>query len=301
MAASSASRRWQRTVLERLEAFGLLDREQEGIAPEFWDDRAERFARRTAGTAVDDPLLPRVRPHVDADTVVLDVGAGTGRFALALAGAAREVVALDPAAQMLRILRESADEQRVTNVRIVPGRLEDAGDVTGDVTICAHVLPVVPDARTFLARLDGVTRRRVFLYMAVGSSDLRTDPLWRHFHGRRRPPAPTHLDAIAVLGELGIDPQTEVVEVPTTDRYATIAEAVDDHLDLLRLEDSDEVRDELSQLLEMWLVPGDGGTLRTPVPVLPAAILSWAPRLGASSVQPDLWAKGASSRTPRSR
>lgn len=277
MAASSASRRWQRTVLERLEAFGLLDREQDGIATEFWDDRAERFARRTAGTVEDDPLLARVRPHVDAETVVLDVGAGTGRFALALAGDVREVVALDPSAQMLRILRESADAQRVTNVRIVPGRLEDVEDVTGDVTICAHVLPVVPDARTFLARLDGVTRRRVFLYMAAGGSDLRTDPLWRHFHGRPRPPSPTHLDAIAVLRELDIDPQIEVVEVPTTDRYATIAEAVEDHLDLLRLEGTDEVRAELSELLEMWLVPGDRGTLRTPVPVLPAAILSWAP------------------------
>lgn len=277
VATSSASQRWQHLVRERLEASALLDPDLDGIAAGFWDDRAERFARRVAGTAAHDPLLPRVRPHVHADTVVLDVGAGTGRFALALAHAAREVVALDPSAQMLRLLSELAAAEGVANVRTVHGRLEDVDDVTGDVVLCAHVLPVLPDARAFLARLDRAARRRVFVYLAVGSSDLRTDPLWRHFHGRPRPPAPTYLDAVAVLRELGIDPQVEVVEVRATEQYAAVADAVDDYLDLLRLDDSGDVRAELSELLDTWLVRDAQGMWRTPVPVLPAAILSWTP------------------------
>ncbi len=277
VAASSASRRWQRLVRTRLATVALLDPDRDGIPPAFWDDRAERYARRVADTVAHDPLLPRIRPHVDADTVVLDVGAGTGRFSLALAGDAREVVALDPSAGMLRILTEQARAQEVSNVRTVLGRLEDLDDVSGDVLLCAHVLPVLPDARSFLARLDRIARRRVFVYLGAGNSDLRTDPLWRHFHRQARPPAPTYLDAVAVLRELGITAQVEVVEVPTSDRYATVAEAVEDHLDLLRLEDSEQVRGELTELLETWLIRRPDGMLRAPVPALPAAILSWIP------------------------
>lgn len=277
MAALSASRRWQRLVRERLDAAALLDRDRDGIPPAFWDERAERFARRVADTGAHDPLLPRISAHVDVDTVVLDVGAGTGRFSLALAAEAREVVALDPSEGMLRILTEQARSQGVSNVRTVLGRLEDRHDVSGDVVLCAHVLPVLPDARTFLARLDRVARRRVFVYLGAGSSDLRTDPLWRHFHGRSRPPLPSYLDAVALLRELGITVQVEVVEVPTSDRYATVAEAVEDHVDLLRLDDSEDVRAELTELLDTWLVRRPDGTLRAPVPALPAAILSWRP------------------------
>ena len=277
MAAVSASRRWQRLVRKRLAAAALLDPDRDGIPPAFWDDRAERYARRVADTVAHDPLLPRILPHVDADTVVLDVGAGTGRFSLALAGDAREVVALDPSEGMLRVLTKQAGAQGVSNVRTVLGRLEDVDDVSGDVVLCAHVLPVLPDARTFLARLDRVARRRVFVYLGAGSSDLRSDPLWRHFHGRARPPLPSYLDAVAVLRELGITAHVEVVEVPTSDRYVTVAEAVEDHVDLLRLDDSEGVRAELSELLDTWLVRRPDGTLRAPVPALPAAILSWAP------------------------
>ncbi|MBW3648134.1 MAG: class I SAM-dependent methyltransferase, partial [Actinobacteria bacterium] len=254
MTASLASRRWQRLVRKRLDAAALLSPDRDGIPPAFWDDRAERYARRVADTVAHDPLLPWIRPYVDADTVLLDVGAGTGRFSLALAAAAREVVALDPSEGMLRILTEQARAQGASNVRTVLGRLEDFDDVSGDVVLCAHVLPVLPDARTFLARLDRVARRRVFVYLGAGSSDLRADPLWRHFHGRSRPPLPTYLDAVAVLRELGITAQVEVVEVPTSDRYATVAEAVEDHLDLLRLDDSEQVRAELSELLDTWLI-----------------------------------------------
>lgn len=277
MAAMPASRRWQRLVRKRLDAAALLDSDRDGIPPAFWDDRAERYARRVADTVAHDPLLPRVRPHVDADTVLLDVGAGTGRFSLALAADAGEVVALDPSEGMLRILTEQARAQGVTNVRTVLGRLEDFDDVSGDVVLSAHVLPVLPDARAFLARLDRIARRRVFVYLGAGSSDLRSDPLWRHFHGRSRPPAPTYLDAVAVLRELGIRAQVEVVEVATTDRYETVAEAVDDHLDLLRLDDSEDVRAELAELLATWLIRRPDGTLRAPAPALPAAILSWVP------------------------
>lgn len=143
---------------------------------------------------------------------------------------------------------------------------------------------MLTDVRTFLARLDRVARRRVFVCLGAGSADLRTDPLWRYFHGRPRPPAPTYLDAVAVLRELDIDPQVEIVEVAATDRYATVTEAVDDHLDLLRLEDADDVRNRLSALLETLADPQTGRDAAGPG-AGPAGrdpdLDTWRERLGA--------------------
>ncbi len=275
---TTAAERWQEMVRERLAAMFVLGPEQDGIDPSFWSGRADRYARRVAGTVEHDPLLPRVRRAVDADTVVLDVGAGTGRFALALAGDVREVVALDPSDQMLRVLTEHAAGRGVTNVRTVCGRLDEHGDLRGDVVLCAHVLPLVPDAARFLSRLDGAARRQVFVCMGAGAADLRTEPLWRHFHGRSRPPTPSYLEAIAVLGELGIRPEVEVVEAPASSPYASLDEAVEDHVDLLRLDSVEDVRPELRRVLETWLVRTADGAWRAPVPVLPVAILSWSPR-----------------------
>ena len=236
-------------VRERLAALFVLAPEQDGIDPSFWSGRADRYARRVAGTVEHDPLLLRLRRAVNADTVVLDVGAGTGRFALALAGDVREVVALDPSDQMLRVLTEHAAERGVTNVRTVCGRLDEHEDLRGDVVLCAHVLPLVTDAAGFLSRLDAAARSQVFVCMGAGAADLRTDPLWRHFHGRSRPPAPSYLDAIAVLDELGIRPEVEVVEAPSGQPYASLDEAVEDHVDLLRLDGSDDGRAELRRVL----------------------------------------------------
>lgn len=276
-AAGTAAERWHEMVRERLAALFVLGPGQDGIDPRFWDGRAERYARRVAGTAEHDPLLPRMRQEVDADTVVLDVGAGTGRFALALAGDVREVVALDPSDQMLRVLTAHAAEHGVTNVRTVCGRLDEHEDLRGDVVLCAHVLPLVPDAAGFLSQLGGAARRRVIVCMGAGAADLRTEHLWRHFHGRSRPPAPSYLDALAVLEELGVRPAVQVVEVPAAAPYPTFEDAVEDHVDLLRLERLGDVRPELSKVLETWLVRTAVGGWRTPVPVLPAAILSWSP------------------------
>jgi ubiquinone/menaquinone biosynthesis C-methylase UbiE len=62
---------------------------------------------------------------------VLDLGCGPGRVALPLARTAREVVALDPAAEMLDEARRLAADQGLANIRFVHARAEDLANDLG--------------------------------------------------------------------------------------------------------------------------------------------------------------------------
>jgi SAM-dependent methyltransferase len=265
-----------------------LDPARETASGCFWDSRARRYAARTARTTEGDPFLARVRRLVGARTTVLDVGAGTGRFALALAPRAAEVVAVDPSRGMLAELRREARRLGLANIRCIQGRWDEvdvsdasAGVGTGrtgmaDLAISSYVLPVVEDAPRFLARLDRAARRRVLVYLGAFSTDALVDPVWRHFHGKPRRPGPTYLDAVAVLEEIGISPDVEVVEVTSSARFDSIGEAVKEYRDHLLLPDTAEVRRELRELVPRWLVHDRDGW-RLAVRTLPAAILSWSP------------------------
>lgn len=244
---------------------------------DYWERRAKRFAVRLAGTAEGDPLTARLRRACGSRTTVLDVGSGPGRFALVLAPRVAEVVALDPSRAMLAILRREARRRGLANVRTVEGRWGEVEVDPVDVAFSSYVLPIVEDAPAFVRRLDASARRHAFLYLGAFTSDAVVDPLWRHFHGRSRRPGPTWLDAVAVLREVGIEPEVEVVEVASRTRFATLAEAVRDYRDLLALPDTREVRRELGGLLRWWLVGAKEGGLRPPIATLPAAVIRWKP------------------------
>jgi SAM-dependent methyltransferase len=279
MAMGPAARRWRSLVRGRRQEIERLSDDPDRTGTRYWERRAKRFAARLEGTAEGDPLTARLRRACGARTTVLDVGSGPGRFALAIAPRVAEVVALDPSKAMLAILRREARRRSLTNLRTVEGRWpEAAGEVDPvDVAFSSYVLPIVEDAPGFLRAMDAVARRHALLYLGAFTADAVVDPLWRHFHGTPRRPGPTWLDAVAVLREIGIDPDVDVVEVPGRTRFATLAEAVRDYRDLLVLPDTPAVRRELAGLLRSWLVTTRGGALRPPIATLPAAVIRWRP------------------------
>ena len=261
----------------RLAELERLDPGRGATGAAYWDSRARRFAARMSPeAAATDPFLRRVRRSVGRRSTVLDVGSGPGRFALNLAPHVAEVVAVDPSAAMLRLLRRQARSRGLDNVRCVEGRWESVEVPPADVAFSSYVLPLVEDAPRFLAKLTGAARRRAFVYLGAFSADALFDPLWRHFHGAPRKPGPTYLDAVAVLREMGLEPAVEVVEVPSHTTFATVAEAVKEYRDHLVVPDTAPARRELQGLLESWLVRRDGA-LRPPWRALPAAVISWEP------------------------
>ena len=207
---------------------------------------------------------------------MLDVGAGSGRFTVALAPHVARVTAVDPSGAMLDICRRTAARAGLANVDCVQGRWPETPVARADVAFSSFVLPLVADAPGFLSRMDGAATDRAFLYLGAYSMDAVMDPLWRHFHGRPRKPGPTYIDALDVLRELGLRPQVEVVEIRSRARFRTVADAARDYRDQLCLPDTPATRKELRGLLSSWLVARDGA-LAPPLRAVPAAIISWRP------------------------
>jgi SAM-dependent methyltransferase len=264
-------------VTDRLAEVERLSPGRGSFSGAFWDRRADRYAANVKTTDIErDPFLRALRRATDPAGTAIDVGAGTGRFALGLAGGVRHVTAVDPSAGMLAILRRHAEQMDVTNVTTVQGTWEEAATQVADVVFSAFVLTLVPDARRFVSKLDAAARDHVVLYLGAYSADAVLDPLWRHFHGAPRTPGPSYLDALAVLRELGIAPQVKVVEIPNPRRFATIEDAVEHYRDGLLLPDTTYVRGELAALLATWLL-GRRGALRSPLRAVPAAIVRWRP------------------------
>jgi SAM-dependent methyltransferase len=251
------------------------------LGADFWDKRAKRFASRMpVSSATTDPFYKRLRKATGRRSTAIDVGSGPGRFTLALAPHVAQVTAVDLSGGMLDLCRRQAQKLGLDNVTCVHGRWEEVDVAPADVAFSSYVVTLVADAPRFLAKLDAAATERAFLYLGAYTADAIMDPLWRHFHGSPRKPGATYLDAVDVLRELGLKPEVEVVEVPTRGRFKSVADAAKDYRDQLCLPDTPEMRKELRGLLANWLI-ADDGALRVPLRTVPAAILSWAPRVGS--------------------
>ena len=76
-------------------------------------------AKEDAGAAAEMAMLAEL--GIGADATVVDIGAGTGQFTLAAAGAVGRVVAVDVSPVMLARLREKLAERGAGNVETVEG------------------------------------------------------------------------------------------------------------------------------------------------------------------------------------
>jgi len=271
----SAVQRWNEIHDARAKqmdaAFAQLGR----TSADFWDRRARGFHRSTKDTVVHDPFYLRMRDIVTPQTSVLDVGAGTGRFSLALAPQAKQLIAVEPNAAMLDFLRQDASEQGLTNISYIQMTWQDApDDLKADFVICSHVLYPIRDIVPFLAKMQKATRQACYIYLRVTHIDGLTAHLWRHFHGEERCLPPGYIEALDVLYEMSIYTNVEIVTIPPSLRYPSLDIAVTESLEQLILPDDEKTREELRDLLKDWLVERDG-MLVPPAQKMVCAIIWW--------------------------
>ncbi len=109
-------------------------------------DHVERYDRKMDARAAEEIELLR-SSGLDSSSVVVDLGCGTGQFALAVAPLCRRVVAVDVSPPMREALHRKRDEAGLENVEIA-----DAGFLTyrhagdpADVVYSRYALHHLPD------------------------------------------------------------------------------------------------------------------------------------------------------------
>lgn len=272
----TAIERWQELIQARAvqmdAAYARLGRS----SADFWDRRARGFHRSTRESANSDPFHLFMRERVTSQNSVLDVGAGTGRFSLALAPLVQRVTALEPNTSMLSYLRSEIDASGASNVFTVQSSWEDApADLRADVVICCHVLYPILDIVPFLQKLNTASEQACYLYLRATHIDTLTAPLWRHFHGTERRLPPGYIHALDVLYELGIYANVEVVRTQFSLHYPSLQDAEEELVEQLILEDSAHTRQELRTLLENWLIARADQSWTSPPGEITSAVLWW--------------------------
>ncbi|MGE5247045.1 MAG: polysaccharide deacetylase family protein [Verrucomicrobiota bacterium] len=127
---------------------------------------------------------------------VLEIGAGTGIFTLAIARRCREVTAVDISPCMLEILEGKAAGQGLTNIRTITGDVETADIGGGYAVACAFSsLEYMSDLPIFFRRLSSriepggtlyfTTARRSLLRLFAQIGNAMRQGLWLKAHSRR--------------------------------------------------------------------------------------------------------------------
>lgn len=268
--------RWRRIVEARRQHMDALYARVERSTTNFWATRSEWFRPSAQRQLGPDPFLAAVTARVTPAATVLDVGAGGGRYAIPLAARAREVVAVEPAEPMVRVMREEAELAGVRNLRIVQGDWLEAAVEPADIVICSHVIYPIADVVPFLEKLHSATKGTCLLYLNAGQPPWEDPDLWLRLHDQPMRPQPTYIDAYNVLHQLGIFADVTIVTFlrRSAMREPTFEAAAERFRDTLILDQRPETTARLHEVLRDTLVQKDDGWQLPPQPAQ-AAIISW--------------------------
>jgi cyclopropane fatty-acyl-phospholipid synthase-like methyltransferase len=137
---------------------------------DFWKDRARHFdkmvQKRWSKPDTSRQLIHSVLTANPGSTVV-DIGAGTGAWAIFMARHASHVTAVEPSDSMSAVMRERLAAENITNVTIIRANWPDVDLDAHDFSFASHSMYGVADFRAFVEKMNQVTRKTCFLLMRV--------------------------------------------------------------------------------------------------------------------------------------
>jgi SAM-dependent methyltransferase len=154
---------------------------------------------------------------------VLDIGAGPGTLAIPLAPLVREIMAVEPGAGMVEILKARAEREQISTITCLQKRWEDIDpvqDLSGpyDIVIASLSLTMY-DIREALRKMDEVSSGSVhlFWFMDMPFWEKMYADLWEPLHGGPYYPGPKVDCLFGVLSQMGI--YTNVTMLPLSKEY----------------------------------------------------------------------------------
>jgi SAM-dependent methyltransferase len=131
----------------------------------------------------DGPLMQFLLPRLQPDDTVLDIGAGTGRWSIAMARVCKKVTALDVSSGMLEILRENAAVEKVKNINPVVDDWATAEVEPHDHVLSSHAAYISPDIVGYARKMERSALKACYLVMRVPRHDGVMGQLSRRIHG----------------------------------------------------------------------------------------------------------------------
>ena len=223
----------------------------------------------------DEPALAVLRSLVRPGERWLDIGAGGGRYALPLALAAGEVIAVEPSEGMLDVLRASMAEYGIANVTIRQSRWPMVEPVQTDVALIAHVGYDVEEIGPFLDAMEASARRLCIAVLFWRRPTWAADELWPTVHGQDRATLPALPELLALQLARGRPFELRLVEqLPMT------YESVEQALTFARMQTwvrPDGDKDRALQALVAERVTEREGRYAFSWDPIPLGVLTWAP------------------------
>lgn len=139
-----------------------------------WQDKARSFSesvkqRWAKPDSHRDFILSLLKAN--PGSTVLDIGAGTGGWAIPMARLAAKVTAIEPSAEMIRVLRENMEEEGVQNVKIIQESWPEAEFEPHDISLCSHAMYGFPNLPTFVHSMTKTTKNTCLMLIRAPSHD----------------------------------------------------------------------------------------------------------------------------------
>ena len=133
-----------------------------------WKNRAKSFYTRFRERwSKSDPIRDLIVSMISSvkDATVLDIGAGTGAWAVLLSKSAGKVTAIEPSADMRQILSENLKNEGIDNVEILDEFWPVSGIEPHDFSLSCHSVYDCEDLRSFVSAMSEATRHTCFMLL----------------------------------------------------------------------------------------------------------------------------------------
>jgi hypothetical protein len=187
----------------------------------------------------------------NAGSTVLDIGAGTGAWAVLMARHAAGVTAVEPSRAMAEILIEKVRTERIENITVVDGIWPDVSVGPHDYVLASHSIYGAADFRAFVLKMSDTARRACFLLLRVPFTDAIMARAAMHVWGQPYD-SPNFQIAYNALLQIGVYPNV-IMESPKGWRpwtNSSLGEALEEMKSRLDLSDTNQHDEYLIGLLE---------------------------------------------------
>lgn len=193
-----------------------------------WDNAADRWNAIIKKDNYGQKVLETI--NIEPDWTVLDVGCGPGLLAIPLARKCRHLTALDISSQMLKLMKQNAEREKVTNIAYVNKPFEDTiigKDIEKhDVVVASRSMGWERNLERFLRKMDEATKRRA--YVIWGANERTFDIGLYKAIGRPYGETRMYIIIYNLLYQMGVRANIQMVQCqPTSMGYKSLEEGFD--------------------------------------------------------------------------